>query len=243
MTGGEETASTPAQTQTIRVDPHLHTTASYDGYTAPVELLERAAAAGLDAVVVTDHDAVSGARTVARLAPEYDVVGIVGCEVSTADGHLLAIGVDSAPEPGRPLRETARRVRRNGGLSVVPHPFQRSRHGARARAIADVDGVEVYNAHALTGLRNTQAARFAAREGYPSFGGSDAHRPATVGRAATAVRLPASATVTAERVVTAMRDGRTAAVGRRSSPGRYLSKIVENATRKTRSLATPIRRS
>lgn len=239
MTGHRGPSSTAEPMRTVRVDPHLHTDASYDGHTTPAALLERAREVGLDAVVVTDHDTVAGARSVAELAPEYDVVAVVGCEVSTADGHLLAIGVDSAPEPGNPLGETAREIREGGGVAVVPHPFQRSRHGAHAAAIESVDGVEVYNAHALTNLRNAQAARFASREGHPPFGGSDAHRPSGIGRAATQIRIPASATLSPERVLAAMRDGRTAAVGRRSSTWQYLTKVVENATRKTLSVSSP----
>lgn len=242
MTGRREATAVDERWRTVRVDPHLHTVASYDGRTTPAELLERAADRGLDAVVVTDHDTVAGARRVAELAPAYDVVAIVGCEVSTADGHLLAIGVDAAPEPGRPLRETARVVGDEGGITVVPHPFQRSRHGARGDAIASVDGVETYNAHALTGVRNAQAARFAAREGYPAFGGSDAHRPAGVGRATTAVRLPATAPTSPEAIVAAMRAGRTTALGRRTSAVQYLAKLAANATAKTRSFSHDVSR-
>ncbi|MFC7076008.1 PHP domain-containing protein [Haloarcula halophila] len=221
--------------RTVRVDPHLHTVASYDAQTMPETLLARAREVGLDAVVVTDHDTVEGARIVADLAPEYDLVGVVGCEISTAGGHLLAIGVDDPPDPGRPLAETARAVQQEGGVAVVPHPFQRSRHGASADAITAVDGIEVYNAHTLTNIRNRQAERFASVREYPAYGGSDAHRVAGIGHAATAVELP-EATLSAETILAGMRAGRTAAVWRRSSRWQFLTKVVENAKRKTFSL-------
>ncbi|MFC6975989.1 PHP domain-containing protein [Halomicroarcula sp. GCM10025709] len=224
-----------ADERTVRVDPHLHTVASYDARAMPERLLARASEVGLDAVVVTDHDTVEGARIVADLAPDYGLVGIVGCEVSTADGHLLALGVDEAPEPGRPLPETARTVQADGGVAVVPHPFQRSRHGASAGAIDDVDGIEVYNAHALTNLRNRQAERFASVRAYPAFGGSDAHRTSGIGRAATAVRLAETA-VSERAILDGMRAGRTAAIWRRFSRWQFLTKVVENAKRKTLSL-------
>lgn len=223
----------------LRIDPHVHTAASYDAHTSPETLVGRAREVGLDGLVVTDHDTVAGARAVVDLATGRDLVAIVGCEVSTADGHLLAIGIESAPEPGRPLPETARRVREAGGVAVVPHPFQRSRHGAAASAIEAVDGVEVYNAHGLTGLRNEQARRFAERKGYPAFGGSDAHRGAGVGRAATEVALPVGRPPSADAVLEAMRAGRTAAVGRRTSARRYLGKIVGNATYRSASFLRP----
>ena len=242
MTSAAVRATPDRGAERLRIDPHVHTTASYDGTTTPAELVAAARRADLDGIAVTDHDTVEGAREVARLAPD-DLLVIVGCEVSTADGHLLALGVDRAPDPGRPLPETARSVRAAGGVAVVAHPFQRSRHGARADAIDDVDGIEVYNAHAVTNVRNRQADRFATRREYPRFGGSDAHRPATVGRAATDVRLPADALPprdgppATEGVLEAMRAGRTAAVGRRTSTWQYLTKVVGNARRKTPSLS------
>lgn len=222
--------------RSVRIDTHLHTTASYDGETAPAELVRAARRVGLDGIVVTDHDTVRGAERVVDLASDADLVVIVGCEVSTADGHLLAIGVDAAPEPGRPLTVTAREVRSDGGLAVVPHPFQRSRHGVRASDIVDVDGVEVYNAQTLVGLRNRQAERFADRYGYPSFGGSDAHRAVTVGRAVTEVRVPEIAPLTPETVVESMRAGRTEPVGHRTSAWQYLTKLAGTAKYRTTTL-------
>jgi predicted metal-dependent phosphoesterase TrpH len=235
MTG--ETASTePNSRPTLRIDPHVHTVASHDGHVTPERLVERAIEVGLDGVVVTDHDTVEGARIAAGLAPEEELLVVVGCEVSTAGGHLLALGVEDAVEPGRPLAETARRIRAEGGLAVVPHPFQRSRHGASASTIDDVDGIEVYNAHTLTGFRNDQAARFAASQDYPGFGGSDAHRVGGIGRAATEVTLAPGARPTVDRLLAAMRAGRTAAVGGRTAPWRYLGTVVENVTRRTGSI-------
>ncbi|WP_254761914.1 CehA/McbA family metallohydrolase [Natrinema marinum] len=233
MTGRAGSGGRP---RTLRIDPHVHTSASYDGVTPPAKLVGRARNVGLDGIVVTDHDTVDGALQAAKRATDGDLVVIVGCEVSTADGHLLAMGVESAPEPGRPLADTARDVRAAGGVAVVPHPFQRSRHGARADAIEAVDGIEVYNAHTITNVRNRQAERFATRGDYPKLGGSDAHRPGNVGRAATEVRLPADAAPTADAVLESMRTGRTAAVGRRTTTWQYLTKLAGNARLKTPSL-------
>jgi predicted metal-dependent phosphoesterase TrpH len=219
---------------TARIDPHVHSVASYDGHTTPGELVERAADVGLDGVVVTDHDTVEGARVTRELVGPSDPLVIVGCEVSTADGHLLAIGIDRAPEPGRSLARTAAEVREAGGVAVVPHPFQRSRHGASAAAIEGVDGVEVHNALTLTNYRNDQARRFAVDRGLPAFGGSDAHRPGEIGRAATVLELDAPLTESA--VLDAMRTGRTTAVGHRSSTRQFLTKAVDTAKQNALSL-------
>jgi predicted metal-dependent phosphoesterase TrpH len=56
-------------------------------------------------------------------------------EVSTAHGHLLAIGVERMPPRREPYDETIEWIHEHGGVAVVPHPFQRSRHGVRQRHI------------------------------------------------------------------------------------------------------------
>jgi predicted metal-dependent phosphoesterase TrpH len=120
---------------TVSIDPHVHSDESYDGH-EPVELiLEHAAEIGLDAVVITDHDVIGESKRAAELAPEYGLIGIPGVEVSTAHGHLLAIGVERMPPRRRPYDETITWIHEHGGLAIVPHPFQRSRHGVRQRNI------------------------------------------------------------------------------------------------------------
>lgn len=120
---------------TVSIDPHVHSDESYDGH-EPVELiLEHAAEIGLDAVVITDHDVIGESKRAAELAPEYGLIGIPGVEVSTAHGHLLAIGVERMPPRRRPYDETIAWIHEHGGVAIVPHPFQRSRHGVRQRNI------------------------------------------------------------------------------------------------------------
>ncbi|EMA65628.1 CehA/McbA family metallohydrolase [Halorubrum kocurii] len=120
---------------TVSIDPHVHSDDSYDGH-EPVELiLEHAAEIGLDAVVVTDHDVIGESKRAAEIADEYGLIGIPGVEVSTAHGHLLAVGVERMPPRRRPYDETVTWIRDHGGVAIVPHPFQRSRHGVRERNI------------------------------------------------------------------------------------------------------------
>jgi predicted metal-dependent phosphoesterase TrpH len=219
---------------TIRLDTHVHSEASYDGH-EPVELLlEHAADIGLDGIVVTDHDVVDASLRAARLAPEYGLVGIPGVEVSTAHGHLLALGVEEMPPRRAPLGETAAWVRERGGVAIVPHPFQRSRHGIKRRHLEreltgderDVDAVEVYNSWLFTGYKNRRARRFAAEHGYPGVAGSDAHKVPYVGRAYTEVTVDRPrAEITGDDVLAAIREGATAVEGHRTpipvSAGHY----------------------
>lgn len=204
---------------TVSIDPHVHSDESYDGH-EPVELiLEHAADINLDAVVITDHDVMAESLRAAELAPEYGLVGIPGVEVSTAHGHLLAIGVEEMPPHRKPLGETVAWVREHGGVAVVPHPFQRSRHGIRKRHLADTDAIEVFNAWLFTGFRNRRARRFAVAHDYPGLAASDAHTLEYVGRAYTDIEIEGVddvADVTARHVLDAIREGTTSVEGKRA---------------------------
>jgi predicted metal-dependent phosphoesterase TrpH len=234
----------PEPGRTLAIDPHVHSEDSYDGH-EPVELiLEHAADIDLDGVVVTDHDAIDESLRAADLAAEYGLVGIPGVEVSTAAGHLLAIGVTERPEPGMSLEGTVERVRELGGIAVVPHPFQRSRHGVRRRNIDACDGIEVYNSMVFTGYRNRQANRFAGRRGYPKLGASDAHSIRNVGRAYTEITLeqvpadtPAGA-IDGETLIDAVRSGDTELRGKRTPIHRSARQYAKGAARKSAYLVT-----
>ncbi|WP_224449121.1 PHP-associated domain-containing protein [Haloprofundus salilacus] len=168
---------------TLHIDPHVHSEASYDG-TDPVELiLEQAAEIGLDAVVITDHDAIEESLRAADLAPLYGLVGIPGVEVSTAEGHLLAIGVEEMPPTRRPYGETIEWVHDHGGVAIVPHPFQRSRHGVRRRVLDALIGNETPEASPADGVDGGDDTRA------DTNGGTDADEPTATSRTPDAVEV------------------------------------------------------
>lgn len=220
---------------TVAIDPHVHSEASYDGR-EPVELLlEQADEIGLDGIVVTDHDRIDESIRAAELAPDYGLIGIPGVEVSTAAGHLLAIGVDERPDPGRPFAETVAAVRDLGGVAVVPHPFQRTRHGVRRRRLTDCDAIEVFNAWVFTGYRNRRAKRFARTRGYPGVAASDAHSATFLGRAYTEITVPgirSTVKLDGEHVVEALRAGDAEIHGRRQPLVRSARHYLVGAGRK-----------
>ncbi|WP_160134242.1 CehA/McbA family metallohydrolase [Halococcus salsus] len=229
---------------TVTIDPHVHSEGSYDGR-EPVELLlEHAADIGLDGVVVTDHDAIEESRRAAELAPEYGLLGIPGVEVSTAHGHLLAIGIETRPQRGQPLETTVERVRDLGGVAIVPHPFQRSRHGVKRRNLTDCDAIEAYNSMVFTGYRNRRAKTFADVERYPVVGGSDAHFLPNLGRAHTDIRIDLdeasldAGSIDGGDVVDAIREGHTEIRGKRTPIHRSARQYAKGAVRKATYLTT-----
>ena len=201
----------------LSVELHAHSALSYDGRDPVEDILERARSAGIDAVAVTDHDEIDASLDAAALAPDYGLVGIPGMEISSAAGHVLAFGIDELVPAGLSFDETLDRVRDLGGVAIVPHPFQTSRHGVARHIsrdqLASADAIEVYNSRLLTGLANRKAEKFAARRGLPMTAGSDAHIAEMVARAVTEVDTDER---TPEAILDAVCDGRTSVVGRRT---------------------------
>lgn len=118
-----------------------------------------------------------------------ELIVIVGEEIRTADGDLIGLYLDTAIQPGLTAVETARRIRDQGGVVGLPHPFDRLRASAARRAGDDglaellglVDYVEVFNARVIGGRGNHRAAEAAQRHGLPGVAVSDAHTVLEVG--------------------------------------------------------------
>ncbi len=201
----------------LSIDLHTHSEASFDGRDSVELILSQAAAVGLDAIAITDHDEIWASLEAVDLAPQYDLIAIPGMEVSTADGHVLSIGTEAKIPKGLSFSATVERIRENGGLAVVPHPYQESRSGVlaniRTEELSTADAIEVYNSRLLTGRSNRQARRFAKRHGLPMTAGSDAHVCEMVGQAVTKVDPPEQ---TAKAILAEIEAGRTTIEGKRT---------------------------
>ena len=221
----------------LSVELHAHSELSYDGRD-PVELLlEQAEAVGLDALAVTDHDGIEASLEAAARAQEYGLIGIPGMEVSSAAGHVLALGVEELVPAGLGFDETLERIRELGGIAVVPHPFQKSRHGVAphitAEQLASADAIEVYNSRLFTGRSNRQAEAFAEEHDVPMTAGSDAHIAEMIGQATTEVDAYHPS---AESVLDAIREGRTTVVGKRTPWRISLQQFGGGVTRRVASM-------
>lgn len=201
----------------LSVEFHAHSALSHDGRDPVDRLLARAAAVDLDALAVTDHDAIEASLDAVERAADHGLVGIPGMEISSGAGHVLALGIEEAVPPALSFGETLDRIHDRGGLAVIPHPFQRSRHGVASRisreALATADAIEVFNSRLLTGIANRRARRFAVARGLPMTGGSDAHVAEMVGRAVTEVDADDESV---PAILDAVRGGRTRITGRRT---------------------------
>ncbi len=171
----------------IRVDCHVHTAASGDAVTTLEQLADQAAQARIDVVCITDHNEISAAVAAAE-AGLPGVRVIVGEEIRTQAGEVIGLFLTERIPYVLPLREAVARIRQQGGLVYLPHPYDPARHslGAAAEGLcADglADIVEVFNAKIADHSLNERAAALARRWELPGAAGSDAHDPAGVGAA------------------------------------------------------------
>lgn len=179
-----------------KADLHVHTTASYDGTATVAATLEFAARySGLNVIAITDHDQIDGALEGLELAARYNIQVIPGIEVSTAEGHLLALWVKEIVPANLPLLRTLECVADLGGLAIAPHPggFWQGCLSAesirRALAVPELAtilvGGEEHNASLPYLGQNRKAARIVHANQLAAVASSDAHMLWMVGRAHT----------------------------------------------------------
>jgi predicted metal-dependent phosphoesterase TrpH len=168
----------------IKVDFHIHSSCSHDCLATPERILARAKAIGLDRVAITDHNTIEGALAAKRIAPE---MVIVGEEILTNCGELLAYFVSECIPPGLEPMDAVTRLKAQGAVISVAHPFDRLRDGWQLnkllQILPQVDALEVYNARVLHRRINARAAKLAHQKGVTGTAGSDAHSLAEIGAA------------------------------------------------------------
>lgn len=151
--------------------------------------MKRCVKRGIGCIGVTDHDTVRGGLEVERIVRERGVElrVIVGEEVRSADGEILGLFLSEDVPRGLPAEETIERIRAQGGIVGVPHPFDNLRSALkyeRMKAlVGEIDFIESYNARIVFPSHNRKADRFADEHGLPVSAASDAHSPWEVGRA------------------------------------------------------------
>jgi predicted metal-dependent phosphoesterase TrpH len=169
----------------VRAEFHCHTRTSKDSLTSVASLLAECQRKKIDRLVITDHNGTSGALQAQQLDPARVIIGE---EIMTQKGELLACFVTEELPKGLPPLEAIRLLRQQGAFISVSHPFDHARHGAWALPdlleIAPlVDAIETFNSRCLSNQPNLAAQAFAIEYGLPGTAGSDAHINWEVGRA------------------------------------------------------------
>jgi predicted metal-dependent phosphoesterase TrpH len=201
----------------LKFDLHVHTEKSSDAFTTQEELASGARRADLSGVAITDHN------ILATEGPPGITV-IPGIEISSRDGHIIALGIPSPVVKGLSADETLRQIRALGGLSIIAHPYDLFRSAIRPDRLGVMpDAIEVVNSasigHSFTWKK---AKAFADKRMLPQTAGSDSHIPETIGKAFTTIE---SESTNVSAILDAIRKGFTVPSGRPYTFRDRLSKL------------------
>ena len=176
-------------------DLHIHTAYSPDGTATVRAVMKQAVEVGLNVIAITDHDCIRGSLEAQDLTSAYGLEVIPASEVSTADGHLLALFIRRDVPKGLSLVDSLRNIADQGGICIAPHP------GGQKSLSLDPDlihwtmqdpelaktlvGMEIFNACMWIPGWNGVAVELALEHPFALVGSSDAHILRMIGKGAT----------------------------------------------------------
>jgi predicted metal-dependent phosphoesterase TrpH len=165
----------------IKIDLHLHTSASFDCRVSPERVVERCRRLGLSPIVLTDHDTIAAALELRQR--HLDV--ITGQEVMTKEGEVMGLFLSRPVRPDLTPEAAVEAIKEQDGLVCLQHPYDLGRRhlsqGAIERIADRIDLVEVVNGRA-DAEANRRAHELCTLLGTPAGAGSDAHTLGEIGR-------------------------------------------------------------
>jgi len=169
----------------LKADLHIHTEYSMDCSTPLEKIISRCLKIGINCIAIADHGTIEGALKMQSIAP-FPV--IVAEEILTLDGEIMGVFLKEGISSGLSVEQVISRIRAQGGLICVPHPFDKLlRHGLGGKlpeALAkQIDYIEVFNSRSLVRQPSIEARLFAEKHSIPVSAGSDAHNLGEVGHA------------------------------------------------------------
>ncbi len=172
----------------LKLDLHIHSQYSEDATGSPKDIIKILQKKGLQGMAIADHNTVEGGLKALKVKPKEFIV-IPGVEISTKDGHMLALNVTENIKRHLSVEETVEKIIDAGGLPVVPHLF-RNMSGIKKEKLRNIrtkiSAIEVFNSCSLP-QTNLKTAKIAKEYGLGGTGGSDAHDPIYAGYAYTTV--------------------------------------------------------
>lgn len=165
----------------VRVDLHVHSSASFDCSVEPGQVGARCRRLGLTPIFLTDHNTIEGA---VRIRDSHEFAVVVGEEVMTRDGELVGLFLTEVVPQGLSANEVAAQIKAQGGLVYLEHPYDPYRRHLSEKAIEEIadliDIVEVWNGRSDHQL-NRRAMQLCDVLGAAPGAGSDAHTLRDIG--------------------------------------------------------------
>lgn len=163
----------------LRVDLHTHSLASKDGGLS-LDDYQAVLDKKLDFIAITDHDEIDFALEA------FTKIGdriIVGQEISSKDGEIIGLYLESKIEPKQTAEQTIKDIKQQGGLVYIPHPLSQRRDSLGAKKLANiiqqVDIIELYNGRTYQLISTSKITN---SFNVPFAASSDAHGPRGIGR-------------------------------------------------------------
>jgi len=173
-------------------DLHSHSRFSADGVAEPEDMIKVAREKGLSGFAITDHNTCACVDYFLQQGlmnkegtPVDGLLIIPGQEITTAEGHLLALGITLPDLKGIPAIEAVQLIHQAGGIAIPPHPYDFFRAGIREPVLdtLEIDALEVFNAATTLKRYNKHAFAYAQQRSLPMTAASDAHDSVALGTA------------------------------------------------------------
>lgn len=169
----------------LKIDLHVHTIYSVDSLIAPEEVAYYGKKRGLDGVAVTDHDRLDSAL---RMSKKKDFLILPGIEITSSDGHILALNIQDPVAKGLTAEETVDRIHNAGGITIACHPAAMFKGSLGNHTTSIFDAVEVINSSAIPFRHSVKRGeQIASRLKIARVAGSDAHYGPEIGYAYTLI--------------------------------------------------------
>lgn len=168
----------------MKYDLHIHSKYSSDGVLEPEKIVRVAQKRGLDGIAITDHNTIRGGQE-AKKYETKDFKVIIGAEIMTEKGEITGLFL-SKDIKSREAEGVINEIKEQGGIVVIPHPFDRLRHSAFhpiEEYIKLTDAIEGFNSRCVFEGDNKKAIESATKYDLPVIAGSDAHYPNEIGKA------------------------------------------------------------
>ena len=166
-----------------KYDLHVHSVCSKCGLNTLSGILKKAKEKGLNGVAITDHNTIKGAAKAKKLNKDKSFEVIVGEEIMTDIGEVLAYYLKKEIKPGK-FEDVIRQIKKQDAVCAIAHPYTFGlRKGiGNVFGVKEANAVETFNSRCLTSFENRRARKLAKRMRSAETGGSDAHFPWEIGK-------------------------------------------------------------
>lgn len=214
----------------MKIDTHIHSKYSKDSITPLEDIIKYSQQIGLNAIAITDHDEIEGTWAIRKLEHE-GLILIPGEEVSSSEGHIIALGITDYIKPLQTPAETVDQIHDNAGIAIAAHPYcyYRSGIGDTVRSI-NVDAMETKNSRFILGMSNYLAKKVSVKNNIPEVGASDAHFVKGIGRCYS--EIPECDSV--DEILKNIKKGNSRAYGERTPMNLIIKEVIRKKGRKTK---------